>query len=890
MSDTGNGVKSLKVSPDGKHLAAGSRDGNLSIYDLTVPTMEMIAFFEAHESDIMCMEYSDPQSARYLLATGSRDRMVHLFDPLNGYQPLASIDDHTSTVNSILFVEEAGNLQLISSAADRSIVIRKMVDSEPSLVTFSRTTHIKSQFGLNYVVLGADGMVAACQDRQLRTYSFQGKLVKQIKGAASDDGQLTKVRLDPSGTYAAAVCTNRNVYIIDIATGEFAAVLTGQSDNITDIAFSADCRRLYVVSYSGCIFVWRLSNFLVSKMMAVRKSQITRNTGANGVEKLCERSETPDSLLGSGSDAAGDEHMEYTRNVKLKDSESEFGSLSSIKIGDEDSDSCMGRKPTTVIINTPFSSVITDDNFELKRVTTEVVRRSTSGIMNDQLTSWDTASAANDFSDDEQTPTSTATGAGRSLGAMNFVQQQLGGNTTVGGGEDICTISSTPLNSRFAQLSGTTAAAVHSNGTGNGADSVKGRSIGSHGSSAIVAGSNGLTRKPRKKWDDVSLSPTRDTPIYVSSLISNSFDVPSTETHVFPSSMQPSSSKENMLNNFMTMNGNQMQYSPSSPERNIHKKIPNSVSEPGIAELQQHVSSSLNNTVRSTGESSEPYITPITVSPSMFSQSPSSAFNRSSVKRCSLTKRLKGIRSNESQTVWTPPLIGTRRSASNMHYTTVSGRTIPVTRRKSDLHITLSRLYQQQQQEKNNLNTAVIGRALSPLARCQVINDVIKNRRITITGEDDYASSDLHLRSRSQSPSQLALNVLGNGKRQRQDSDMSTYSVLTMASTRLTPSSSRTNLRAVTLNKQQSSQTLNRLAELRDRLRKSQENLAGPLNDDSFSAVYPNIMSRSKSFGNLRLTAAAPLSGNRPGLGSLLSTNSDAGRSYLSRLNADITP
>lgn len=38
-----------------------------SIYDLTVPTMEMIAFFEAHESDIMCMEYSDPQSGEFLL-------------------------------------------------------------------------------------------------------------------------------------------------------------------------------------------------------------------------------------------------------------------------------------------------------------------------------------------------------------------------------------------------------------------------------------------------------------------------------------------------------------------------------------------------------------------------------------------------------------------------------------------------------------------------------------------------------------------------------------------------------------------------------------------------------------------------------------------------------
>lgn len=56
---------------------------------------------------------------------------------------------------------------------------------------------------------------------------------------------------------------------------------------------------------------------------------------------------------------------------------------------------------------------------------------------------------------------------------------------------------------------------------------------------------------------------------------------------------------------------------------------------------------------------------------------------------------------------------------------------------ESDLHVTLSRLYQQQQQEKNNLSSATIGRALSPLARCQAINDVIKNRRMTIAGGFD---------------------------------------------------------------------------------------------------------------------------------------------------------
>lgn len=36
---------------------------------------------------------------------------------------------------------------------------------------------------------------AACQDRQLRSYSLQGKLVRQVKGGISEEGQLTKVAI-----------------------------------------------------------------------------------------------------------------------------------------------------------------------------------------------------------------------------------------------------------------------------------------------------------------------------------------------------------------------------------------------------------------------------------------------------------------------------------------------------------------------------------------------------------------------------------------------------------------------------------------------------------------------------------------------------------------------
>lgn len=51
---------------------------------------------------------------------------------------------------------------------------------------------------------------------------------------------------------------------------------------------------------------------------------------------------------------------------------------------------------------------------------------------------------------------------------------------------------------------------------------------------------------------------------------------------------------------------------------------------------------------------------------------------------------------------------------------------------ESDLHITLSRLYLQQQ-ERNNLSTTTIGLPLSPLV-CQSVNDGIRNQRMAFAG------------------------------------------------------------------------------------------------------------------------------------------------------------
>lgn len=59
-SMTEGGVRCVKISPDGQHLASGDRQGNMRVYDLH--SMECVCFKEAHDADILALDYSKPES------------------------------------------------------------------------------------------------------------------------------------------------------------------------------------------------------------------------------------------------------------------------------------------------------------------------------------------------------------------------------------------------------------------------------------------------------------------------------------------------------------------------------------------------------------------------------------------------------------------------------------------------------------------------------------------------------------------------------------------------------------------------------------------------------------------------------------------------------------
>ncbi|XP_075219511.1 WD repeat domain 62 isoform X2 [Lycorma delicatula] len=277
--DGRNGVRSIRVSPDGKHLASGDRAGNIRIHDLA--TLEQLCLIEAHDAEVLCLEYSQSrglqepvQDSHNFLASASRDRLIHVFDVDQDYNFVQTLDDHSSSITAVRFLHSHNQLQMISCGADKSIIFRQLQGGQ-----FSRGHNAAGKTTLYDMEVDCmqKHILTACQDRNIRVYSINsGKHTKTFKGSVGEDGSLIKVSLDPSGILVASSCTDKTLCIYDYYSGECLATMLGHSELATGLRFTNDCRRLISASGDGCIFVWKVPHDLVVTMHARLSQQAAR--------------------------------------------------------------------------------------------------------------------------------------------------------------------------------------------------------------------------------------------------------------------------------------------------------------------------------------------------------------------------------------------------------------------------------------------------------------------------------------------------------------------------------------------------------------------------------------------------------------------------------------
>ncbi|KAL1083219.1 hypothetical protein V6Z11_D09G185300 [Gossypium hirsutum] len=268
------GLRSMAISSDGKYMAVGDCEGNLHIYDLH--NSDYTCIKDSHDAEILSLSFSvsstkDIDSGgndnHYLLASGGRDRIIHLYDVKRNFEVIGSIDDHSAAVTSVKLV--CNGCKILSCSADRSLVFRDVCLTD-NRCKVSRRHHQMASNGTVYdmsIDPEMEAVVTAGQDKKINIFDMaSGKLIRSFK-QNKDFGDPIKVTMDPSGSYFVCSFSNKSMCVYDFTTGEMIAQAVGHGEVVTGVIFLPDCKHIVSVGGDGCIFVWKLPSRLASRML-----------------------------------------------------------------------------------------------------------------------------------------------------------------------------------------------------------------------------------------------------------------------------------------------------------------------------------------------------------------------------------------------------------------------------------------------------------------------------------------------------------------------------------------------------------------------------------------------------------------------------------------------
>jgi len=265
-------LRCVRASPDGRHLATGDVKGNLWVYD--VSTLRQAAMMEAHDSEILCLEYSSCGSngGGYLLASGGRDGLVHVYDAEVGYQRLATLDDQSAAVTSVKFAD--GGNRVVTCGSDRSVVLRNILEDDADDDGGScQRVKVPGRGALYDMELEATGRYAMTtgEGKKFHVYevaSGRHRRAFSFPEGASAGGEAVKLSVDPAGITMAVSHTDRRIRLYDFYTGDLLAQASGHGDVATGSYITSDCTKLISVAGDSCIFVYRMPPKLTVESLA----------------------------------------------------------------------------------------------------------------------------------------------------------------------------------------------------------------------------------------------------------------------------------------------------------------------------------------------------------------------------------------------------------------------------------------------------------------------------------------------------------------------------------------------------------------------------------------------------------------------------------------------
>ncbi len=271
-------VGELSFSPDGTRLASAADDNTVRLWN--TETGEEVAVLSGHTSWVTGVAYR-PDSTE--IASSSRDGTIRLWDAQT-YEETATITGHRGVVYCVAYSPDGSCLA--SAGLDNTV---KLWNPRTGKVIRTFTGHTALVRSVAFDPLG-QRLVSAGYGMKIRVWDVASG--DQIAAATRSSGAIFGVAFSPDGKRIATACTDQTVQLFDALSGQEIMTLVPGKAGTSAVTFSPDGTRLAAaVAGKGAVRIWNAPPRHETTFLSGHTDTVTRVTFSADGSRIFSESE-----------------------------------------------------------------------------------------------------------------------------------------------------------------------------------------------------------------------------------------------------------------------------------------------------------------------------------------------------------------------------------------------------------------------------------------------------------------------------------------------------------------------------------------------------------------------------------------------------------------------